>query len=450
MGRWRKRPTVAPTPGRVAGVFGRVQMLTPLRRRNFGLLWAGMTISLLGDGIYFVAIVWEALRLSNTALSVSLVGVAWALPMVALLILGGSVGDRFERRRVLLWVSLVQAAAIAAIGILDTAGVIQLWTLLCLVSVYGAAQAFFLPAFEALVPMLVAPDELIHASALDQFMRPLSIQLLGPALGGVLIALVGTGPAFLVDAATFIAPACALIVMRFPRPAAGVVAAPAQSALTGVREGIRFVLAHAWLWRTLLAAALTILLFIGPYQVLLPFLVKNELHGGSATLGLIRALGGAGALLAALAVSQRGLPGWTLGAMFAGWAIQSLTLAGYAVAREAWLFAAISLAGGAAGAAANVVWGTLMKTRVPNHLLGRVASLDWLVSISLMPISFALAGPVAGLIGARDTLLGGGFCAAVILVGFMVACGREGSATARPSPARGRAGAEVGTAAGTS
>jgi MFS family permease len=405
VGRLRRRPTVP-------------RMLTPLKRRNFALLWAGMTVSLLGDGIYFVAMVWEALRLSNTAMSVSLVGVAWTLPMVAFLLLGGTVSDRLERRRVLLAASLVQALAIGAVGVLAVAGAVHLWALLLLVAVYGAAQAFFLPAFEALIPMLVPRDELGQASALDQFVRPLSVQLVGPALGGILIAIAGTGAAFLADAGTFILAAGALLAIRLPRIHAALPSP--RGALGGTREGIRFVLENPWLWRTLLAAALTVLVFWGPYQVLLPFLVKNELHSGSATLGLIRALGGVGAVLAALVVSQTGLPGWAMRAMFAGWALQSLTLAGYALAREAWLFAAISLVGGACSAMANVVWGTLMKTRVPNHLLGRVSSLDWLVSIALVPVSFALTGPVAGLFGARATLLAGGVLATATMTAFML------------------------------
>jgi hypothetical protein len=173
----------------------------------------------------------------------------------------------------------------------------------------------------------------------------------------------------------------------------------------------------------------------------LPFLVKNELHGGSATLGLIRALGGLGALLAALAVSQRDLPGWPMRAMLAGWGLQSLTLAGYALAREAWLFAVISLAGGAFSAVANVIWGTLMKTRVPNRLLGRVSSLDWLVSIGLVPVSFALTGPVAGLIGARATLLGGGVLAAGTMISVMLVSGAPRSETPQRRKVRTVAGA---------
>ncbi|MGE5617388.1 MAG: MFS transporter [Candidatus Woesearchaeota archaeon] len=394
-------------------------MLTPLKRRDFALLWAGMTVSLLGDGIYFIAIAWEALRLSNTALAVSLVGVAWTLPTVAFLLLGGTLSDRIERRRLLVWASLIQALAVGVIGVLEIGGAIHLWMLLGLVAVYGAGQAFFLPAFEAVVPMLVEPDELASASALDQFVRPLSIQLIGPAVGGILVAVAGTGPAFLLDATSFLFCALTLMAMRI-RPAAAAQSRIGGSRLSGLGEGVRFVLANPWLWKTLLAAALTMLLFLGPYQVLLPFVVKNELHGSSAMVGVIRAIGGGGAIIAALTVSQTGLPGWAFRAMFVGWAIQALTLAGFAVAHQAWLFAAISLIGGAAGAAANVVWGTLMKTRVPNRLLGRVASLDWLVSIGLVPLSFALTGPVAGLLGARLTLLCGGLIAAGTLIVFLL------------------------------
>jgi MFS family permease len=427
----------------LAAVLGRIQLLTPLKRRDFALLWAGMTVSLLGDGIYFVAVAWEALRLSTTALSVSLVGVAWTVPTVAFLLLGGTLSDRIERRRLLVWATLIQALAIGTIGVRDVSGAINLWILLGLVAVYGAGQAFFLPAFEALVPMLVEPDELARASALDQFVRPLSIQLIGPAVGGVLVALAGTGPAFLLDAATFLFCALTLMAMKL-RSDASAASPTGDSRLSGLGEGIRFVLAHAWLWKTLLAASLTMLLFLGPYQVLLPFLVKNTLHGSSATVGLIRALGGGGAIVAALTVSQIGLPGWAFRAMFAGWAIQALTLAGFAMARQAWLFGAISLIGGATGAAANIVWGTLMKTRVPNHLLGRVASLDWLVSIGLVPVSFALTGPVAGLLGARLTLL----CGGLIATGTLIVCLLVSSEQRRVKPAVRRP--EVSAATGTS
>jgi len=393
-------------------------MLAPLRNRDFALLWAGMTISLVGDGIYFVAIAWEALSLSNTAGALASVGVAWTLPTVACLLLGGTLSDRLERRHLMLWATVAQALAIGTIGVLAAAGALELWELVCLVALYGAAQAFFLPAFEAIVPTLVRVDELAHASAVDQFVRPLSVQLAGPAVGGVLVAVTGPGVAFLVDAATFLVAACALLAMRatsqLTTPASG------RSPLAGLGDALRFVRANPWLARTLVAAGVTLLVFLGPYQVLLPFVVKNVLHAGSGTLGAIRALGGLGALTAALTIGQGGLPGRFISAMFAAWALQSLALAGYALATGTWAFACIALLSGACGAVGNVIWGTLMKTRVPNELLGRVASLDWLVSIGLTPVSFALTGPAAHAFGARATLLAAGLIATITLLGFLV------------------------------
>lgn len=409
----------------------RVRILAPLRRRNFALLWAGMTVSLFGDGIYFVAIAWEALRLSNTTVALSLVGVAWMLPTIAFLLVGGVLSDRVDRRTLMLWASLIQALAIGAIGVLVTTHLIALWSLLLLVAAYGAADAFFLPAFEAIVPAILESRDLTHASALDQFVRQLSLQLAGPAIGGILIAISGTGTAFLLDAGTFMFAAFTLSAMRLPRTRPDAVR-PGGS-LAGMAEAFRFARSNPWLWRTLVAAAVTLLLFVGPSQVLLPFVIKNVLHKGSGTLGAIRACGGVGALAAALAVSQRGLPGWPIRAMLAGWALQCLTLAGYAVASDAWLFGAIALIGGAFGAGGSIIWGTLMKTRVPNDMLGRLASLDFLISIGLVPVSYAITGPVAQALGAQTTLLGGGILAGatMLLFAFLV----PAPVTARPAAA---------------
>lgn len=374
-----------------------------------------MSVSLLGDGIYFVAIVWEALGLSNSAAAVSIVGVAWTLPTVGLLAFGGALTDRVERRRLMLGSTLGQASVLAAIGALATLGSLQLSILAALVALYGALQAFFLPAFDAIVPTLVPRGELAQAAALDQFVRPLTLQLVGPAIGGIVIAAAGTGAAFLIDAGTFAFAGLTLGLMsRSPRGRRG--DGHVDGYVQGLGEALRFVRANAWLWRTLLAAAVTLLVFVGPSQVLLPYLVKNELHAGSGTLGLIRGLGGAGAVTAALAFGQRGVPARAISTMFAGWALQCLVLVAYALAAQAWVFAGVSALAGGCGAIANIIWGTLMKTRVPNRLLGRVASLDWLVSLGLVPVSFALTAPVAQAVGARATLLGGGVIAAGLLL----------------------------------
>ena len=381
-----------------------------------------MTVSLLGDGIYFVAIAWQAYSLSNVPTALSLVGVAWTLPTVVFLLVGGAVTDRLERRWVLMISNIAEALAIGAIGILAVAGVLKLWMLLVLVAVYGAGEAFFNPAFDAIVPTLVPPEEFTQASALDHFVRPLAIQMLGPALGGAVVALAGTGVAFLVDASTFWISVAALAFMRsLPRSEAA--GRPLRAALGEIAEGFRFVRANPWLWGTLAAASLSLLMFFGPLQVLLPYLVKNELHMGGGTFGAIRAASGIGSIAMAALLAQRGLPRRCVTAMFLAWGLESLLLVGFAVAADAWLFAVISLAYGAFAAVGNIVWGTLMKTLVPNELLGRVSSLDWLVSIGLIPVSFAITGPVAQALGVHTTLVAAGILAGGAMLAFLAVPG---------------------------
>lgn len=403
--------------GWLGGRLGRVRLFAPLHNRDFAFLWLAMAISLLGDGVYCVAIVWETLRLSNTATAVSIVGVAWTLPMAVLLLAGGTLSDRYDRTRLMMYATGVSMMAVGAIGALAFAGEIRLWMLLALVALYGGSQALFLPAFEAIVPTLVGHDEIADVSALDEFTRTLALYFAGPALGGLIIALAGPSVAFLVDAGSFCIAGCALVAIR-SRGSQRRARASGGSSWSDVRDALRFAARNWWLTRTLVAAAVMLLAFVGPYQVLLPVMVKNVLHSGSGTFATIRALGGLGAAVGAISLTQARLPRRLVPVMFVGWTIQCLTLTGYAIADRTWILCTVALAGGACGAVGNVIWGTLMKTRVPNQLLGRVSGLDYLVSISLVPASFALTGPLVGLLGTRSTLLAAGLVSAGVLVGF--------------------------------
>ncbi len=151
-----------------------------------------------------------------------------------------------------------------------------------IVAAYGVGAAFFTPAFESIVPSIVDPDDLAQANALDQFVRPIALRLIGPALGGWLIALVGVGTAFAIDAVSFIV--SGLMVLGLRRVVAGT-PAPA-STVAALRDGWRFVRANVWLWGTLLSAAIAYLAFLGPTETLVPFIVKNVLHGSATDLGL--------------------------------------------------------------------------------------------------------------------------------------------------------------------
>jgi DHA3 family tetracycline resistance protein-like MFS transporter len=299
---------------------------------------------------------------------------------------------------------LVRAFAVAVIAVLSLSGVLELWHLFLLAVVFGTGDAFFGPAFNSTVPQIVPQRLLVEANSLDQFIRPFMMALAGPALGGLTVAALGAGAAFALDAGSFVLSALAISLMS-------------GTFRADLREAFQFVRRQPWLWGTLLGAAISLLAFWGPIEVLVPFRIKNDLGGDAADFGLVLAAGGVGAILAAVVMAQLGLPRKHMTFMYVAWAIGCLGIAGLAFATVLWQAMASSFFQQALFASGLVVWGTLMQTLVPSRLLGRVTSLDWLVSTSLVPISFALTGPVAAAIGAEATLAGAGViaCAATLL-----------------------------------
>jgi len=391
--------------------FRHVKILRPLAIRDFALLWTGAAVSLLGDGVYIVAIAWQVYDISDTPTALSLIGVAWTLPMAAFLLVGGVVSDRFDRRRIMIATDLLRAVAVTAIAALSLSGSVQLWHLFVLAIVFGTGDAFFGPAFNATVPQIVPQRMLVEANSLDQFIRPFMMALVGPAIGGLTVAAFGAGAAFMLDAGSFALSAIAISLMRSTFRADRTEEAP-TSVVADLREGLRFVRAHAWLWGTLLGAAISLLAFWGPVEVLVPYRIKKDLGGGADDFGLVLAAGGVGAILAAVVMAQLGLPRRHMTFMYVMWAIGCLGIAGLAFASVLWQAMVSSFFQQALFASGLVVWGTLIQTLVPGRLLGRVTSLDWLVSTSLVPISFALTGPVAAAVGAEATLAGAGVIAA--------------------------------------
>src|SRR5213080_584973 len=299
------------------GGLGRGNLLTPLRHRDFRILWVGMAVSLVGDGIFLVAAAWESYALWNSPAALAIVGIGMTVPTVVFLLIGGVVSDRYERRRVMACADAVRAAAVAAVAVLTIAGVLRFWELVALVAVYGAGTAFFTPAFEAIVPDLLPRDELGRANSLDQFVRPIALRLAGPVLGGALVA-IGAGVAFAVDAASFAASLAAVLLIRNTR--AERLEAHVSTA-AALKDGLRFVRGRVWLWGTLASAAVAYLLFLVPTEVLLPFVVKNDLHASARTLGLVFAAGGLGAVGAATYMAQRGHPRRDVTVMYVTWTL---------------------------------------------------------------------------------------------------------------------------------
>ncbi|MBC3839387.1 MFS transporter [Streptacidiphilus sp. 4-A2] len=185
------------------------------------------------------------------------------------------------------------------------------------------------------------------------------------------------------------------------------------------REGLGYVRTQTWLWGTFLSAAFAYLLFLGPTEVLLPFVVKQLLHGSATELGLVLACGGVSAVLVSFAIGQLGLPRRFISFMYVTWSLATLAVAGYGIATRTWQLALACAVVNGLETAGIVAWGTAKQRLVPAGLLGRVSGLDWFVSISLIPLSYALTAPVAAAVGARWTLVGAGVLGAVVTLAFL-------------------------------
>jgi MFS family permease len=419
-----------------AGGYDRAGLVAPLRHRDFRLLWSGMCISLLGDGAFLVALAWQVYALSDAATAMSLVGIAMTVPTIVFLLVGGVASDRLDRRRIMLAADVVRGVAVGLLAVLSLAGALELWHIAVLVVFYGSGAAFFAPAFDAIVPELLPAEQLGQANALDQVVRPIAFRLAGPALGGVVVGALGSGTAFALDAASFMASAAALLAMRAPaaRPTATGV-----SLRGDLREGWRFVRRRSWLWATFGSAAIAYLLFMGPVEVLLPLLVKHELEGSAAELGLVFAAGGLGSVACAVVLGQRGLPRRDITFMYVAWTLATLAVAGYGLSASVWQLMLACLVFNGLETAGTIVWATAKHRHVPPDMLGRVSSLDWLISIGLLPLSFALTGPVSGAIGVRATLIGAGVLGAAVTFAALFIRGVRSVEDAQPVAAMGAA-----------
>jgi MFS family permease len=394
-------------PGGVA----QVGLLRPLADREFRKLWIAMCVSLLGDGAFLVAVAWQVYELSNTPAAMSVVGIAMTIPTIVFLLVGGVASDRFDRRMVMVAADLLRAGAGGALAVLALSGGLAVWHIAVIAAVYGTGAAFFAPAFDALVPDIVPRDRLAQANALDQLVRPLVLRMAGPAVGGLLVAATGAGVVFALDGASFVFSAAMLVAMRAaPSPQRG----PAQSVRRDLAEGWRFVRGRAWLWATFASAAVAYLCFMGPVEVLIPYVVKNDLGGSARDLGLVFAAGGVGSVACALAMGQRDIPRRGITFIYVCWTLATVAVAGYGLSSAIWQLMLAALAFNALETAGTIVWATLKQRHVPRRMLGRVSSLDWLISIGLLPVSFALTGPVSSVLGSQGTLVAAGLVGAVV------------------------------------
>ncbi|MGC1184722.1 MAG: MFS transporter [Candidatus Dormiibacterota bacterium] len=401
-------------------------MLAPLRRRDYRLVWSGNLVSRLGDGFFTVAIALEALRVDHAPTGLAYVLAARAVPGVVLSIVGGVVVDRIPRRTTMLTAELVQGAAVAVIALLVVDHAITLWQLVVMGIVFGTADAFSGPASMALLPELVPVEMITQANALNSTSQELCVNLIGPAVGGLAVGVMGTAAAFGFDALSFlVAAACLFGLHQRARPSSS-----GKSLLAEAAEGIHYIVSRRWLFVLLMGAGLANLVGLGPYIVLLPVLVRHVLHASPLALGLVYASAGAAGVIASLLVARLGSPRHLLEAMWTAYCLAGLFVAGVALAPNAWVAGVL-----VAGSAGSVVYGdvlyfTKLQTSVPKHLMGRVSSVSYVMVGTLIPVGMILAGFAAAAIGARGAFLVSGLLAAACGLVLLV----PGARSVTPEP----------------
>jgi len=392
--------------------------LTPFRTPAYRWLAVALAFTSFAQGVWVVALVWEVIRLGGGPGALSVVTTAAAVGVLLPALVAGVVADRVPQRVVLVAVALVELAGMALVALLSANDLNGLLPLAGVAFVTGMATAFYYPAYSAWLPALVPESDLQAVNGFEGMVRPTIGQAVGPAVAGAAVAALSPSAAFAIAAAS--AAVALLALLKVPQTPirrtldAEHASHPVRSALRDMREGFVYMVHTPWLLATLLFASLMILVMMGPLEVLIPFLVKDKLGGGPSDHSSVLAGFGIGGAVGSLVMASVRMPRRYLTLMNLGWGAACLPLLVIGQTTQVWVVVACAFVMGALFSAPMVIWGTLLQRRVPPALLGRVASLDFFVSVSLMPVSMALAGPVADLIGITATFTMAGIVPLVV------------------------------------
>ncbi len=381
-----------------------------LRNHNFRLLLAGQAVSALGDRMVVLALAFAVLEIGGSASDVGLVLAAGAAPMVATVLLGGVVGDRLPRRRVMVTADLVRVASQGAMAALLIGGSAEVWSLAALAAVTGTASGMFNPASTAMLPELLGPSEFQQANALRW--TGVSVgEILGPVLAGIIVAAASAGWAVAVDALTFAISAACLARMRMgDRPPR-----EAPSFMRDLKDGWTAFRSRRWVWAFVLYFAVGNLLWAA-WSALGPIVAEDEL-GGAAVWGLVLTAQGVGALTGSL-VATRAAPTRPLLFVAGAEGLFGLPLAFLAAGVPGAILAGSAFVSGIGLTLGVSVWESTLQRHIPGTELARVSSYDWFGSLAFFPLGLAIWGPVAAVVGTTSALwiAFGGFAATLAVL----------------------------------
>lgn len=368
-----------------------------LSERPFRLLWLGQTTSAIGDVMIGVALAFAVFQIGGGAAQLGLVLASLTVGRMAFVLIGGVWADRLPRRLVMLTCDAIRAAVQAFVAVALFTGMAQVWMLAVTSFVFGSASAFFLPAATGLVPETISPGRLQQANALLALSRS-SVQVVGPAVSGLIVAAAQPGWVFAIDAVSFVASAAFLSVL----PIAPKERPERRPFFHELAEGARATWSQGWMRAGLALTAVTIL-GIATFLVLGPVISKRDLDGATSW-GIILAAGAVGGILGG-AVALRLRPNRPLVGAFAAWSLSALPALALVPPLST---AVIAVAYGVfqAGIAfGNNQFDTVLQGEIPSNVLSRVDSFVWLVALGLSPVGQALAGPLSTSFGTGAVLV---------------------------------------------
>jgi MFS family permease len=383
-----------------------------LREPDFRNLFMGQAASTIGDRIVFVALALYVTDIGSPT-DVGIVLAAATLPLVGFLLIGGVWADRLPRNEVMIVTDLVRFGLHAVLAALIFADAVEIWHIVVIEALFGTAEAFFRPAYTGLVPQTV-PEEMIQdAKAAGSTVETIA-EFAGPALATALVLGLGAGWAFALDAATFLVSAYFLTRVR-PRERG----APGErrALIAEMREGYAEVRSRAWIWVTVVAFAVALLLSFGPWTTLGPTIAEDE-YGSTGVFGLLAAAMGAGTMLGAL-LGFRWRPLHPMRAGFL-WTLPwpAVTVA-FALGAPLVVLVPLFAAAGVGLSLFGIWWDTALAERVPPHTLSRVSAYDWMGSLALLPLGYLLAGPLGDALGSALVLGIGSAAATLVLAAGM-------------------------------
>lgn len=381
---------------------------------SFRKLWVGTTLSLFGDFFSYIAMAWLVLQLTGSSLALGSVLVAQALPRAVLMVVGGALADRMSPRLTMLGSMGLRAVVVAPLAVLVLTGRVQMWEVYAIAMVFGIVDAFFMPARGSILPKVVADHELEPGNAVLNVTAQASV-ILGPVLGGVIVAVLGLGWAFAGDAACFaIGFLFILWLPAITRPAAG--EAHPDGGLRGqIAAGFRYAWADVGIRVTLIVIAVVDFAANGALGVGLPTLAHGRFAAGAAGLGILFGAWGVGATVGALGAGFLPPPkrfGWLIVALCV-WLGLGMTGVGLVSS----LVPAAVLMGfsGISTGVVNTYAVSWLQRRTDSAMQGRVMSLVMLASMGLTPLAYAASGAIADINPTLLFLIAGGMillCAA--------------------------------------